>query len=720
MAQPDVASALVAWVNTFDKLSRNVSSIGDLADSAIMIEVVCAIDNKFFKLSNDTRENSWVQRVNKLDQIYQLLIHYYQAVLQLSTVNIDAPNLKSIARDGNLEETIKLWLLILTLAVRSANNDVYIEKILTLNPQYQQGLMVSIERVMSRLGEPTVRSSPITENESNRNHEEYMRLIAEKETLQKTYASLMEEHSELSSKYDDLQVSNEELRQRLREMESGKDFHLRAEIDNLRHELSRSENQRHETELLVERSNIRINELTRQVVDLTEQADKASQLNDQLDEHRHTVDRLKKAENVIEKYRKKLDEGADLRRTLKALEQDNRQLVERNQIVEDEYRKVSAYKSLVENYKKQIDALQVEKAELITQNNKLEYENKHMRTKIEVHEMSQSRDMESIRLLEDRVRELEMGDGERLQLEDDNDNDKTDGEVNNINQSIGDEMSDALKGNTITGLRLKVNELERELARVREGKPADGNTDAELVILNHMLEDAQRAKAKLEKDYEKVQKEKLELESELQTQQNGSTSNGTDKSENRKSIDRELVETRRKLIETQRKLTQVEKGDEIKSDSILETRIKELEAEKEELKNRNEELNSFIRNLEGMSEDDLKSQNVQLHQQIAEKTKKIEASKQLIKGQHDIIDNYKIREAQIESERKAYAEEINHLKQSNEEARQRAAKEMNLITSAWFSMGRRIQGDHVFLQRQGPTSFLGQQRMILDTQLKRR
>lgn len=72
----------------------------------------------------------------------------------------------------------------------------------------------------------------------------------------------------------------------------------------------------------------------------------------------------------------------------------------------------------------------------------------------------------------------------------------------NSDQSIlGDEISDALKGNTMTSLRLKVNELERELARVREGKPADGNADAdaELVILRHMLEDAQRAKAKLEK-----------------------------------------------------------------------------------------------------------------------------------------------------------------------------------------------------------------------------
>lgn len=93
------------------------------------------------------------------------------------------------------------------------------------------------------------------------------------------------------------------------------------------------------------------------------------------------------------------------------MEQENRQLIERNQLVEDEYRKVAAYKSLMETYKKQIDALQVEKADLITQTNKLEYENKHMRTKIEAHEIAQSRDMESIRLLEDRVRELEMGDG---------------------------------------------------------------------------------------------------------------------------------------------------------------------------------------------------------------------------------------------------------------------------------------------------------------------
>ncbi|RIB03476.1 hook-related protein family [Gigaspora rosea] len=391
MAQSDVASALLAWVSTFDKLSHTAST-----------------------LSNDSRENSWVHRHKKLEQMYQLIMHYYETVLGVSTMNVDAPNLKSIARDGNLEETIKLWSLILTLAVRSTNNDVYIEKIQSLTPQSQQGLMVSIERIMSRLGDPTVQHHvrPSTTNHDNdKAHEEYLKLLAEKDTLEKTYSTLMEEHTELSSRFDDLQVSNDELRQRLREMESGKDLHWRAEIDKLRQDLSRSENQRHETELLVDRCNVQINELTKKNMDLIEQADSAMILRDQVDELKHTVDKLKKSEAVCEKYRKKLEETADIRRTLKAMEQENRQLVERNQMVEDEYRKVAGYKSLMDTYKKQIDSLQVEKAELITQNHKLEFENKHMRSKIEAYEMAHARDMETIHLLEDRVREMELGDG---------------------------------------------------------------------------------------------------------------------------------------------------------------------------------------------------------------------------------------------------------------------------------------------------------------------
>ena len=65
----------------------------------------------------------------------------------------------------------------------------------------------------------------------------------------------------------------------------------------------------------------------------------------------------------------------------------------------------------MEDYKRQIDTLQTEKAELTNQKNKYEYEYRHMRSKIEAYEMASTRDQETIHFLEDRVRELEMGEG---------------------------------------------------------------------------------------------------------------------------------------------------------------------------------------------------------------------------------------------------------------------------------------------------------------------
>jgi hypothetical protein len=54
-----------------------------------------------------------------------------------------------------------------------------------------------------------------------------------------------------------------------------------------------------------------------QIEDLQVKADEADKLNDQMDEYRHATDKLHKAENVIEKYKRKLEESADLRRSLK-------------------------------------------------------------------------------------------------------------------------------------------------------------------------------------------------------------------------------------------------------------------------------------------------------------------------------------------------------------------------------------------------------------------
>jgi protein HOOK3 len=45
-------------------------------------------------------------------------------------------------------------------------------------------------------------------------------------------------------------------------------------------------------------------------VHLSKKAEEARQLRDQVDEYKHATERLKKTENVIEKYKKKLEETA--------------------------------------------------------------------------------------------------------------------------------------------------------------------------------------------------------------------------------------------------------------------------------------------------------------------------------------------------------------------------------------------------------------------------
>ncbi|KAK3815226.1 MAG: HOOK protein-domain-containing protein, partial [Benniella sp.] len=116
----------------------------------------------------------------------------------------------------------------------------------------------------------------------------------------------------------------------------------------------KSEERRVEQEAIIEKQMKEIDDLSRAVSELSAKADEAVRLKDKLDEYKHAIDKLQKTENVIEKYKKKLEEGADYRRQMKVLEEQNQELLNRNKEVEQEYRKVLAFKSLMDSYKEQI------------------------------------------------------------------------------------------------------------------------------------------------------------------------------------------------------------------------------------------------------------------------------------------------------------------------------------------------------------------------------
>lgn len=80
---------------------------------------------------------------------------------------------------------------------------------------------------------------------------------------------------------------------------------------------SRSEDRRQETELLVEKQNRKIAEHERKMEEMSKTVSQVDQLRDQLEEYTHTEEKLHKMENAIEKYKKRLEDSADLRRQIK-------------------------------------------------------------------------------------------------------------------------------------------------------------------------------------------------------------------------------------------------------------------------------------------------------------------------------------------------------------------------------------------------------------------
>lgn len=153
-------------------------------------------------------------------------------------------------------------------------------------------------------------------------------------------------------------------------------------------------------------------------------------LKDQLDEYRHTAEKLQKAENVIEKYKKKLEETADLKRQVKVynnkpvylkslknieyvihqmLEERNHALIEHTQKLEDEYGSLIAFKSLMESYKDQVAELQTQNNELIREKNRVDYELTQATKKLDLMEDERIRDSDRIQLLEDHLQEAQFG-----------------------------------------------------------------------------------------------------------------------------------------------------------------------------------------------------------------------------------------------------------------------------------------------------------------------
>ncbi|KAF9037018.1 HOOK-domain-containing protein, partial [Hymenopellis radicata] len=481
-------------------------------------------DDEYFRQSprpSSQPSDNWIICFGALKRLYRLMTQYFSDVLQKPTSGLDVPNLSAMAKDHDVTPILIMCRMTIAIGVQCEKNKEFIEKIQGLSEADQHTIMKAIEQVMARINSSTDDNGETSMTEDDhyyRLQSERSQILSEKETLEKVYQSLLEEHRTLQTNYDDAVQEKDEAKARLREARHEVDNRrnekadgmMRAEIDRLRAELQKSEDNLAMAESELDKNTLLITDLTKKVDELQLQADQADKLKDQVDEYRHAADKLQKTENVMEKYKKKLQEGADLRQNVKALERQNADLVDKNAALEEEYRKVAAFKPLMESYKTQVAELEGKLSQRTQQIDTLKFDLEQSSTKLKIQQVEREKDQKlstcirsapvpssrpSRKETSDEFTEAELL-GPAME--------EADEEADHADQGLGGELDDAITGTTMTDLKLQVRKLKRELEAVRRNE-ADASR---VLVLENLLEDANRMKSRYESDYLAAHREK--------------------------------------------------------------------------------------------------------------------------------------------------------------------------------------------------------------------
>ncbi|KAI7846927.1 hypothetical protein BDC45DRAFT_46354 [Circinella umbellata] len=453
------------------------------------------------------------------------------------------------------------------------------------------------------------------------------------------------------------------------------------------------------------------------------------------------------------------------------MEEQNHSLMERNTHIEEEYRKVLAFKTLMDSYKEQVANLETANKTLIRDKNKMEYELQHMSKKVEILEADRARDMDRIQVLEENLQEVQLGgtiDPVMTRQEVGGDPDDMDLDEGGINDSL----EESLKESNVTELRLSNRRLQRENKSLKE-ENASGH---QVVVLKHLLEDANRLKGQFEKQYLEVSQERDILQSDMARIRENVPDALMDQSQHTLSyrlhiIDLEKeskslreanakleskiaegkfafgdnaeefkqVSQRTQQLEEQTKmqLQDINKllleKDYLQSQSIEQ---KDLLLEKERL---NSEMKASLAAYEAKDDEPIKQQNAQLQaqtihlqEQMRELKTKYRKAKDFIMQQDKMIKDSKNgipsgdgnndeAMAALQTELRLRDEENDKLRKQLHEVRLQTRREQQLIISAWYDVARRTQKQLVNSKvAPYPNSWLGQQRGVLDSQLKRR
>ncbi|KAM3939338.1 protein Hook homolog 3 isoform 1-T1 [Leptodactylus fuscus] len=684
----DLCESLLTWIQTFH-VDAPCKTVEDLTSGVAMAMVLQKIDPSYFdenwlnRIKTDVGDN-WRLKISNLKKILKGILDYNHEILGHQINDFTLPDVNLVGEHSDASELGRMLQLILGCAVKCEQKQEYIQTIMMMEESVQHVVMTAIQELMSKETPVSIGTDAFAEldKQLKKTTEELNEALAAKEeiaqrcheldmqaySIQEEQDKLRYECNELEERVAALQeekssllAENQVLMERLNQSDSLEDpnspagrrhLQLQTQLEQLQEETFRLEASKDDYRIRCEELEKEITELRQQNEDLTTLADEAQSLKDEMDVLRHSSDKVAKLESQVDSYKKKLEDLGDLRRQVKLLEEKNTMYMQNTVSLEEELRKANAARSQLETYKRQVVELQNRLSEESKKADKLDFEYKRLKEKIDSLQKEKDRLRSERDSLKETIEELRCVQAQEGQL-------TTAGLMPLGNQ----EPADSLAAEIITPeIKEKLIRLQHENKMLKINQ--EGSDNEKITLLQSLLDDANTRKNELETENRLVNQRLIEVQSQVEELQKSLQEQGA-KAEDSLLLKKKLEEHLEKLHEANNELQ--------KKRAIIE----DLEPRYNNSSMKIEELQEALRK----KEDEMK--------QMEERYKKyLEKAKSVIRTLDPKQNQGTGPEIQALKNQLQEKDKMFHsLEKEYEKTKTQRDQEEKLIVSAWYNMG---------------------------------
>ncbi|XP_034145905.1 protein Hook homolog 3 isoform X1 [Esox lucius] len=714
----ELCESLLTWIQTFG-VEAPCKTVEDLTSGIVMaqalqkIDIVYFTDNWISRIKPEVGDN-WRLKISNLKKVLKGILDYNQEVLQQQINDFTLPDINLIGEHSDAAELGRMLQLILGCAINCEQKQEYIQTIMMMEESVQHVVMTAIQELMSKetpvMGgndsyadidrqlkktvEELSEALATKEEIAQRCHELDMQAFhvqEERDRLRLDYIELEERVAALQEEKGSLLAENQILMERLNQSDSIEDLNspagrrhlqLQTQLEQLQEETFRLEAAKDDYRIRCEELEKEMNELRGQNEELTSLADEAQSLKDEMDVLRHSSDKVSKLEGMVESYKKKLEDLGDLRRQVKLLEEKNTLYMQNTVSLEEELRKANTAKGQLETYKRQVVELQNRLSEESKKADKMEFEYKRLKEKVDSLQKEKDRMRSERDSLKETIEELRCVQAQEGQL--------STGMV-----PLGsNEGSDSLAAEIVTPeIRERLIRLQHENKMLKLAQ--EGSDNEKIALLQSLLEDANSRKNELETENRLVNQRLIQGQSQVEELQKSLQEQGS------KADDSILL--KKKYDEHMEKLHQV--NNELQKKSAC---IEDLEPKYTISCQRVEELEDALKK----KDEDMKLME-ERYKKYLEKAKSVIRTLDPKQNQGSAPEVQALKNQLQERERMLHS-----LEKEYDKTKSQRDQEEKLIVSAWYSMGMALQKKAAEERLAGTgsgQSFLARQRQATST-----